>query len=486
MSQISLQSISRRWFSFPAAIAAILVGKAFWTCRGRIVDTDLWWHLRNGQYLLDTHSFPVTDTYSFTATGADWVDHSWLPEVAYYAAYHALGLRGVFLVFFAAVALLSLGIFWLCRKETEDPLAAGLLTIYGGLLAMVGYTPRAQLFGWLCFLGIYGILLQFRRERRAPLWMIPPLFALWINCHAGWPFGLALFLIVLGAGLVQSDLGSMAAAPWTRAELRRLLAVFAASLAALFVNPFGYRLVSYPWAFATRLQLPVAYGEEWASVNFNDMRGVYVLVLLAAIFLLALRARGSWRIDDVMLAGFVLYWGLAHIRFLLPAGIVLPPLLAPKFGRISSYQPGRERTLLNAGLMAAVLGLMVARFPSEQMLIRQTNQFFPAAAVEYLKAHPAPGRMFNLYEWGGYLEWHLRETPTFIDSRTDIFEYGGVVRDYIAVAGVRDSEEILDRYHIGFVLYPADSPLAYLLSRSPRWKKVYADGQAVVYQRADP
>ena len=483
MNQNSLKSLGQRTLSFPIAIAAVLAGKAFWTCRGRIVDTDLWWHLRNGEFILQTHHFPTRDSYSFTAAGSYWVDHSWLPEVLYYASYQTLGLRGIFVVFAAAVAVLSVGIFWLCRKETGDPLAAGIVAIFGSLLAMVGYTPRPQLFGWLCFLGIYGILLQFRRTRRAPLWMIPVLFLLWINCHAGWPFGLAVFGIVLGAGLIQKDVGAMAAAPWTRAELQRLLAVFSASVAALFINPFGYRLILYPFDLATRQALNLGYGEEWASVNFHDTRGVYVLALLAGIFLLALCARSSWRIDDVLLTAFVVYGGLTHIRLLLPAGIVLPPLLAPKFGKISSYQPGRERYLLNAVVLLAVLGLLTVGFPSEPMLTGQMDRFFPAAAVEYLKAHPAQGNMFNLYEWGGYLEWHLPESSTFIDSRTDIFEYRGVVRDYIDIATLRGSEETLDRYNIGVVLYPADTPLCYLLSKSSRWKRVYADKQAAIYQR---
>ena len=38
--------LTDRLFSFPNAIIAILVAKVFWTCRERIVDTDLGWHLR--------------------------------------------------------------------------------------------------------------------------------------------------------------------------------------------------------------------------------------------------------------------------------------------------------------------------------------------------------------------------------------------------------------------------------------------------------
>ena len=472
-----------RLLSFPAAILAILIGKAFWTCREHIVDTDIWWHLRNAQYLVAHGRFPSVDSYSFTAAGSAWLDHSWLPELLYYSAYRTLGLRGLFVVFAITVVVLYIAIFSLCMKQTDDPLAAAVATIFGGLLAMVGFTPRAQNFGWLCFTAIFAILLRFRTARRAPLWLIPALFCLWINCHAGWPFGLLVFGIILGSGLVRHDTGQLAAAPWNTAEIRKLIVTLAASVAALFVNPFGYRLVFYPFEVAFRQKLNVAFGGEWASVNFNDPRGTFVMVGLGAVFVMALLGRKPWRIDDALLTGFVLYCGLTHIRFLLLAGIVLPPILAPQFGKISSYEPGHERPLLNATVIAVVLALLVFGFPTSKVLDAQVDQFFPVGAVDYLKAHPQDGNMFNMYEYGGYLEWNLPQALTFIDSRTDIFEYKGVVKHYFDISTFNNSQEVLDSYHISYVLYPAATPLSYFLSKSPQWERIYGDNLAVIYRR---
>src|SRR5205823_13150437 len=213
----------------------------FWTCRGRIVDTDLWWHLRNAKYIVSRHEFPVVDSYSFTATGSPWIDHSWLSELIYYSGFRALGLQGVFVIFTVVVALLGVIVFSLCRKENPDPLAAGVSAIWGGLLAMVGFTPRAQNFGWLCFAAVFAILLRFAEKRQGPLWLIPPLFALWMNCHASWPFGLAVFVIIFACGFIRRDIGNIAAAPWSSAEVKKLQVTLLASLAALFLNPFGWR-----------------------------------------------------------------------------------------------------------------------------------------------------------------------------------------------------------------------------------------------------
>ncbi len=472
-----------RCFSFPIAIAAILVGKAFWTCHERIVDPDLGWHLRNGQFLLTQLRFPGVDSYSFTAAGSKWLDHSWLPEILYYSSYRFLALRGILLVFTAAVTALLLSVFWMSLKRAEDPLAAAVVTIFGGLLAMVGFTPRAQNFGWLCFAAIFAILLRFRDERRAPLWLVPVLFCLWINCHGSWPIGLAVFAIIVASGLVRHDFGTLMAAPWTRNQRNQLTAIFGLSLASLFINPFGWRLVLYPLDLAFRQKVNVGLVEEWAPVNFNDSRGLFVLIALGAVFAAALLQQKGWRIDDVLLTALALICGLKHVRFLVLAGIVLPPILVPRLGRLSSYDPAHERRVLNALVVAIVLAIVVSQFPTNQQLQAQIDQYFPANAVQYLNANPQHGNMFNQYEWGGYLEWKTPDLQTFIDSRTDIFEYKGILQDYVAISSVDYTQELLDKYQVSYVLYSTESSLSYFLSKNPSWECVYRDKQAVIYRR---
>src|SRR5438067_67217 len=135
----STYRLGRAICSFPALIAGILIAKVYWTCRDNMADPDLWWHLRNAQHFVATLQFPNVDTYSFTASGSPWVNHEWLSELFYYGAFCAFGLRGVYLVFASVLAVLVVVVFSLCLKETKEPFAAGIASIFGGLLAMVGF-----------------------------------------------------------------------------------------------------------------------------------------------------------------------------------------------------------------------------------------------------------------------------------------------------------------------------------------------------------
>jgi len=78
----------------------------------------------------------------------------------------------------------------------------------------------------------------------------------------------------------------------------------------------------------------------------------------------------------------------------------------------------------------------------------------PLQSVEYLRQHDLPGQMFNSYNWGGYLIWALYpDKPVFVDGRTDLYAFNGVLDDYVQVQLVSPGwQEILDRYNVGYVV----------------------------------
>src|SRR5258705_5042235 len=46
-----------------------------------ITDPDFWWHLRTGQFIVETHTIPHADIFSALRFGSEWVTHEWLSEV---------------------------------------------------------------------------------------------------------------------------------------------------------------------------------------------------------------------------------------------------------------------------------------------------------------------------------------------------------------------------------------------------------------------
>jgi hypothetical protein len=256
-----------------------------------------------------------------------------------------------------------------------------------------------------------------------------------------------------------------------------------ASVAALFVNPFGYRLVLYPFDLAFRQKVAVAHVVEWVSVDFHDVRGKIVLVLLIGLLLSALLRDQRWKLAELGLLLFALYSGLTYIRFLFLLGIVAVPLLAKTLDFLPPYRPEIDKPLLNALFMGVMVVGMVRYYPTTPALEHSVAQHYPVELLPFLRSHAPTGPMLNDFLWGGYLGWNDRNLKVFIDSRTDMFEYSGVLQDYLDLMALKKPESILDKYQIHDVLFPPDQPLTYALEHDRGWKVVTKDQVSVLLER---
>jgi hypothetical protein len=137
-------------------------------------------------------------------------------------------------------------------------------------------------------------LWKLMKDGDAPRWAVPLIFLFWVNLHGSWLIGLIVFGIVVGSGFVEGTWGKVVAQKWTPAVRRRLLITACAIVPVLFVNPYGYKGVFYPFDLAFRQKLNVSHVVEWGSVNFHEPRGKIVFGLLMALLLLALAGRRQW------------------------------------------------------------------------------------------------------------------------------------------------------------------------------------------------
>jgi hypothetical protein len=107
---------------------------------------------------------------------------------------------------------------------------------------------------------------------------------------------------------------------------------------------------------------------------------------------------------------------------------------------------------------------------------------FPTQAVAFIKANRLTGNFFNLYTWGGYLVLFCPEVKTFIDGRTDIFEYTGVFRDYLDAEQFKRPLQVMQKYQVRYALLASDSPLAYLLRNNVGWRVVFSDSVSTIFE----
>ncbi len=100
-----MQRILRTLQSTHIIFAAILLfGLLAMTARPA-TDPDLWWHLRSGQWIVETGHVPHSDPFSFTRAGHAWVSHEWLSEVVFYELWKHGGAAALIVFLWSTEAL---------------------------------------------------------------------------------------------------------------------------------------------------------------------------------------------------------------------------------------------------------------------------------------------------------------------------------------------------------------------------------------------
>ena len=480
------RSVIRTVFSFPVMLAFVLSVLAVLTVRSRFNDPDLWWHLKVGEITWNTHKIPTTDLFSFTTNHHPWTAHEWLSQLTIFGAYHAGGYTGLMLWLCLFTAAILIAVYSLCSMYSGN----AKIALIGGMIAWffgtVGFAIRPHMIGYLLL--SCELLIVHMARSRDPRWFfcLPPLFAMWINCHGSFILGLA----VLGTHLFCSFLNFrsgllVCSGAGTRYRLI-LSAALVLSVAALFVNPVGLNQLLYPLNVMMNQKTGLAQVMEWQPLQFAGPRALGLLALSACVLLIPLARRSELFLQELLLLCLGFMMAARHERMLFVFGIFAAPVVCRLLSDAwESYDRRRDRWAPNAAMIAFSIMVIVGAFPTRRDLEQQVEKDNPVKAVEFMRRAGISGRMLNEYVYGGYLIWAAPEHPVFVDGRGDVFDWAGVLDDLGKWSQLQeDPKLLLDKYHIDFCLLSQSSPMTRVLPLLPNWRQIYSDEESVIFQRS--
>ena len=484
----TLRQAARKAASFPVLMGVLLAGVSLIGARLTLLDPDTWWHIAVGQRILDTHKWPVADPYSFTAHGTHWIAYEWLGEVALGLAARAGGLLGLAYLQIFLVAIVTVLLYTYAYVRCGNYKAACVATGIFLPVASVIFTLRPQLFGYIFLLVTLICLEKFRQGHSRALWVLPPLFLIWVNTHGTFVFGFAALAVYFAGGLFKFQLGGLIAEPWTKRQRLELLSTALVSSLAILITPYGSELAAYPLVMATSQPFNIANISEWQPLTFGLLIGKYFLTLLLVLFVAHVFHPMKYRLHEMAVLLFAVYAACVHIRFMLIFVMIIVPVVAKFFAEwMPHYDRSKDRYAMNLAIIALMLVAMARLMPSRAEVARDVAKDYPVAAVDYLRQHPQPAGMFNEYGYGGYLIWQLSpQHKVFIDGRADMYEYSGVFQDYAHIANVESNAlALLGKYDVQSVLIKSKCGLATLLATSSEWKRVYTDDLSVIFVRSN-
>ena len=423
-------------------------------------DTDVWWHLALGRYIA-VHGIPSQEPFSFLAAQHPWVGQQWLYEVLLAGLVGAggPGLASVVMGVVAACAL-AIAAASVPRSARVPGIALGAGMVFSGLVMAQVVGVRGQVITLFGVAVVMCVVARWREGRNGALFVLPPLFLLWANMHAGFIAG---FAVIATALLLARPLGAGGA------SRRHLGAALGVSLLATLLNPAGPGLYAYvveTFANPTLTQLVT----EWTSPDFHNIwlqlfeAEVVILVVLWAI------GGGPDRFDVALAAGLLVATLQAQRNVSLFAIIAVPQIavygtrafrlrVLPRLRERSGLL--RPRPALALGV-TAVVGIATALTVAPGISAQQTQAFessrYPAAAATYYAAHFAGERLYSPDTWGGYLAYRFPlGRVVFLYDETAVFGDASLQR-YLDIHDLHDDwTSVLQSESIRVAIVPQDS-----------------------------
>jgi tetratricopeptide (TPR) repeat protein len=260
-----------RWLDVSLVVVVLLLAFLVGSFAAR--NSDVWMHLATGRLIAHGEYRFGTDPFSYTTAGSYWVNRSWFSDLGLYLLTSLTGgpegSGGVVAVVVKALLVVVLaGLMLRIRRPGQS---LWLPAVCVGL-AIVCMAPRLTLLNSmeLSYLFLGSTLWVLMREGRPAPWegmqrgaillttapqrlyVLPPLFVLWVNCDAWFLLGPAAVGLYFLGGRGKSSAGQAE----DIAEGRTLGLVFLAGLAACLLNPHHIFAFTPPLELLPTLQFP--------------------------------------------------------------------------------------------------------------------------------------------------------------------------------------------------------------------------------------
>lgn len=512
-ARLLIPSLSDMFFLAVLIWLFMCSGAAGW--QGLLLDGDAGWHIRTGQYILDHHSVPHQDLYSFSKPGAPWYAWEWGSDVLFGWLERVAGLKGV--VLFTGGLLATFATTLLRRiiwrgAHAFIGLAFALLSVGA---ASIHFLARPHVFT-LLFLSVSVWLIESDRQRRSRrVWLLAPLTVLWTNLHGGFLALIALLgLCSVGAAVEALLIGG----PWSVREIWsareiwggfwwrnaiRYGALALACAAASLVNPYGYQLHVHIYEYL-RSDWIKNFIQEFMSPSFGNEN----MMQFEALLLLGLIAAGGFFRRKAVVEGlwilFLAHIALGGVRHVPLYAIVAGPLVAYEVGNwwkawtrrapkksfpaifnemAADAASGFRRTSLWP--VAVLVGLAFAGsqvpWPKDFPEID-----FPIRLVHEHAAQILASRVLTTDQWADYLIYVNPKQKVFFDGRSDFYgpELGN---QYIQLLnGGPDWRDLIEKYRFNLALLPREMAAAQLLKTQSDWYIAGGDDKRILLARSIP
>lgn len=438
-------------------------------CRDIDTKGDFGWQVKSGQWMVENGQILDDDIFSWvdSTKRSTWYNQEWIAEIIMYISslsvvtYFGLGVL-------LAVLISSLGYITAVRNMKCSRNTEFIIFVFLILIFKVFFIVRPYLFGLLMFL---LEILVFERLRERPgsniIYALIPMGIFWINVHGG----SANLLYIIGAiyifaGSFSFKFGKIEGIKQDKKYRIRYLAVIIMSTVGMLLNPYGLKMLYYPYVNMADSQM-TSNITEWHSPVINNFPDVMVYVLIILVLgSMFIQEEGKVDFRDLCLTGFAIIMSLISFRHVMF-------LWALSFLVLFKYIPKVKKSRINKDLYIYVFSFVFTLF----LVVNGGNKI---QYKEYLSENNlsiiqnySPKRIFNEYNVGGYLI--LKGIPVFIDGRYELYR-DIVFKDYECIKNMNENaERLIAEYGFDSFLVYEGTDIERYLGKNSAYQKLYKD-----------
>lgn len=501
---------------FPSVIFCFIIISGFFLCLGQLEDSDIWLHLKAGQWIIDNFNVPHTQLFSYAIGNVPWVDHSWFFQALIFLVYRFLGGINALIVFKAVIVSL---ILWVSLKRPLNQvympvyLSAGWLF---SLLLLERVPVRPEIISTL-FLSVYLYILFNRKN----LWWLIVIQLFWVNVHGYAIFGPVLLALFIVCEFIKKKI--KLPFDWNKIvyldkkeDYEKSLIVLFISVVLFLISPYGIGNLKYPF-LAIKSFFNTAnnyyYINELSNLPIADILFTQKAVLVTfavCLFMISLlvNIRRLNLFNVIIFVIFLLLLSAAdrHKGFFAVAFCfcVLDNFQRGDLGYFKRFLKKRYFSVLSIALtiligflmirhqLVKIMGLQKEYVYSEDLSSKSymfgvDRCMFPEKDIDFIIENNIKGPIFNGFEAGSYLIWRLYPSDkVFIDGRTEVYGREFMGRFVRAVNNFERWKELDKRFGFNAVILDYSSTdLYYYLIRNlyedKQWKLVYFGDVFVVF-----
>ena len=480
---------------------SVFLSQTISAAHGLLKDCDTGYHIRAGEYILETLSIPKYDMFSFLSPPLTWIAHEWVSEVIMAAIHTLFGLIGVVIFFSVLNAFVYYFLFKILRYLKANVIIAVIVTIFVIASSQMHWLARPHIFSLLLVLIWYFLLDAYQYDKRNILYLQIPLMLLWANMHGGFIIGFILNGIYFFGNMVESIFSSTSERNSHKKKATVLGLATVACLIISLVNPYGYKILLFPFKLVSEKFIMNHVG-EYLSPNFHSVWAIPFEAFL--LFTLAIFAfsKETLNLIELLLILLFVHMSLFSARYIPLFGIIAAPIVAKRLNNLLAVSGGKFSDFLkrkgvsfsemdasgNDFIWPALVFLLITLLLFSGHLKAEFDPANkPVAASRFLEQEHINGNMFNNDEFGDYIIY--RNYPAyrvFMDGRNDMYgveklkEYHRVIKFEIGW------EKILEKYNITWIIYDSNSPFSRYLFQNKAWNLIYSDKVASIFLKKTP